>query len=161
MNWLQNRMADRSRVIVLTLYLSQHFIDWTTQLDLKLYSRAVRPKPSPQWPAPSRCQKEWPLWFPGDGKLHLTSVCGAQSWPLTPPTPAQKQNVCNLNISQKGTKAWRGTSLHKQAPCREEWYFQALDMKTTQLNQKQISVLALHLIFHHFSPFNCCLSVVL
>ena len=40
-------------------------------------------------------------------------------------------------------------------------FFQALDRKTTQLNQKQISGLALHLIFHRFSPFNCCLSVVL
>ena len=30
----------------------------------------------------------------------------------------------------------------------------------TQLKQKQISVLALHLIFHCFSLFNCCLSVV-
>ena len=28
--------------------------------------------------------------------------------------------------------------------------FQALDAKTTWLNQKQISVLALHLIFHRF-----------
>ena len=33
-------------------------------------------------------------------------------------------------------------------------------MKTTQLNQKQTSGLALHLIFHRFSPFNCSLSVV-
>ena len=39
--------------------------------------------------------------------------------------------------------------------------FQALDMKTTQLNEKQKSGLALHLIFHRFSPFNCYLSVVL
>ena len=38
---------------------------------------------------------------------------------------------------------------------------QALDRKTTQLNQKQISGLAFYLIFHRFSPFNCCLSVVL
>ena len=35
----------------------------------------------------------------------------------------------------------------------------AKDTKTTQLNHKQISGLALHLIFHHFSPFNCCLNV--
>ena len=34
-----------------------------------------------------------------------------------------------------------------------------LDRKTTQLNQKQINGLAFHLIFHHFSPFSCCLSV--
>ena len=39
------------------------------------------------------------------------------------------------------------------------WFW--LDTKTTQLNQKQISGLALHLILHRFSPFNCCLSVVL
>ena len=32
---------------------------------------------------------------------------------------------------------------------------------STQLNQKQTSALALHLIFHRFSLFNCCLSVVL
>ena len=36
-----------------------------------------------------------------------------------------------------------------------------MDRKTTQLNQQQISNLAFHLIFHRFSPFNCCLSVVL
>ena len=40
-------------------------------------------------------------------------------------------------------------------------FFQALDTKTTQLNQKQTRGLALHLIFHRFSTFNCCLSVVL
>ena len=40
------------------------------------------------------------------------------------------------------------------------FFFQALDTKTTQLYQKQINGLALHLIFHRFSPFNCCLSVV-
>ena len=40
-------------------------------------------------------------------------------------------------------------------------FFQALDRKTTQLNQKQVSDLAFHLIFHHFSQLNCCLSVVL
>ena len=39
--------------------------------------------------------------------------------------------------------------------------FQALDMKTTQFNQKQINILALRLIFHNFSPFNHCLSVIL
>ena len=33
--------------------------------------------------------------------------------------------------------------------------------KTTELNQKPISGLALHLIFHRFSPFNCCLGVAL
>ena len=37
----------------------------------------------------------------------------------------------------------------------------ALDMKRTKLSQKQISVLALRLIFHQFSPFNRCLSVIL
>ena len=31
----------------------------------------------------------------------------------------------------------------------------------TELNQKKINGLALHLIFHRFSPFNCCLSAVL
>ena len=30
-----------------------------------------------------------------------------------------------------------------------------------QLNPKQINALALHLIFHHFSLFNCCLSATL
>ena len=40
-------------------------------------------------------------------------------------------------------------------------FFQALDTKITQLNQKKISGLARHLIFHRFLPFNCCLSVVL
>ena len=40
-------------------------------------------------------------------------------------------------------------------------FFQALDRKTTQLSQKQISGLAVHLIFQRLSPFNCCLSVVL
>ena len=39
--------------------------------------------------------------------------------------------------------------------------FKALDAKATQLNPKQINGLALHFIFHHFSLFNCCLSVVL
>ena len=39
--------------------------------------------------------------------------------------------------------------------------FQALDTKTAQLNQKQISVLVLHSTFRRFSPFNCCLSVIL
>ena len=33
--------------------------------------------------------------------------------------------------------------------------------KTTQLNQKQISDLAFHAIFHRFSLFNSCLSVIL
>ena len=37
----------------------------------------------------------------------------------------------------------------------------ALDRKTTQLNQKQISVLAFISFFIGFQPFNCCLSVVL
>ena len=41
-------------------------------------------------------------------------------------------------------------------------FFQALHRKTTQLNQKQISDLAFHLIFLNcFSPLNCCLSDVL
>ena len=31
----------------------------------------------------------------------------------------------------------------------------------TWLTPKKISVLALHLVFHRFSPINCCLSVVL
>ena len=47
-------------------------------------------------------------------------------------------------------------NVQKNAPL-----FQALDRKTTQLNRKQISGLAFHLIFHRFSPFNCCLSVIL
>ena len=39
---------------------------------------------------------------------------------------------------------------------------QALDTKTILFNQKkQMSGLALYLIFHRFSPFNCCLNVVL
>ena len=41
------------------------------------------------------------------------------------------------------------------------WFLQALGPKTTRLNQRQISCLALHLMFHRYSPFNCCLSVVL
>ena len=42
-----------------------------------------------------------------------------------------------------------------------KWWnsFQALDTKTTSLSQKQISVLALRLIFHRFSLFNCCFKV--
>ena len=40
-------------------------------------------------------------------------------------------------------------------------FFQALDRKTTLLNQKKISYFASRLIFHRFSPFNCCFSVVL
>ena len=39
-------------------------------------------------------------------------------------------------------------------PCLNHW-------TGKQHNQKQISDLAFHLIFHNFSPFNCCLSVVL
>ena len=34
-------------------------------------------------------------------------------------------------------------------------FFQALNRKTTQLNQKQISGLAFHPAFRRFSPFNC------
>ena len=40
-------------------------------------------------------------------------------------------------------------------------FFHAPDRKATQLDKKQISGFAFHLIFHHFSLFNCCLSVVL
>ena len=36
-----------------------------------------------------------------------------------------------------------------------------VDTKTTIFYSKQINVVALHLIFHRFSPFNSCLSVVL
>ena len=36
-------------------------------------------------------------------------------------------------------------------------FFQALDVA----QPKNIGGLAFHLIFHRFSPFNCCLSVVL
>ena len=38
-------------------------------------------------------------------------------------------------------------------------FLQASDTKTTQLNQKHISVLVLNLLF--FSPFNCCLRFIL
>ena len=37
---------------------------------------------------------------------------------------------------------------------------QALGTKTIYFNQKHISRLALHLVFHRFSPFNSCLSAV-
>jgi len=35
-------------------------------------------------------------------------------------------------------------------------FFQTLDMKTTAQQKKRTRILALHLIFHHFSQFNSC-----
>ena len=101
--------------------------------------------------------------------LKLAAFCPRVSQPCDVASPAQQElNADCLYTGQGGPR---------QAPScvifSRHWvelshtadtgnsFLQALNMKTTKLNQKQISDLAFHLIFHLLSPFNCWLSVVL
>ena len=48
------------------------------------------------------------------------------------------------------------------APQMDKLWNASFDWKGTDIaHPKTMSGLALHLIFHRFSPFNCCLSVLL
>ena len=54
----------------------------------------------------------------------------------------EKSNTINTNNNKAETRMTTGIL---------KWFCQALDRETTQLNQKQTSVLVLHLIVHHLS----------
>ena len=73
------------------------------------------------------------------------------------------RNRESMRQTRQKSETRMSASVIKQDPSTYKFQKTAIycSMETTELNQKRISVLALHFIFHRFLPFNCYLSVVL